>query len=110
MHIVKSKDTGEETALKKTGGKTHQEKKKHLPRGPTSYMQEMITISGGQGSVSLPESWVTIRVEEKPVGFMVDTGAQYSVLNQKDGPMSKKVAGCREQPGLNDMDGLQNSM
>ena len=37
-------------------------------------MQEMITISGGQGSVSLPESWVTIRVEEKPVGFMVDTG------------------------------------
>ena len=40
---------------------------------------------------------------------MVDTGAQYSVLNQKDGPMSKKVAGCREQPGLNDMDGNENN-
>ena len=45
---------------------------------------------GGQGSKPLPESWVTINVEGKPVGFMVDTGAQYSVLNQKDGPMSKK--------------------
>ena len=44
----------------------------------------------------LPESWVTINVEEKPVGFMVDTGVQYSVLNQKDEPMSKKVAGYRE--------------
>ena len=65
---------------------------------------------GGQGSKPLPKSWVTINVEGKPVGFMVDTGAQYSVLNQKDGPMSKKVAGCREQPGLNDMDGLQNGM
>ena len=29
-------------------------------------------------------------MEGKPVGFMVDTGAQYSVLSQKDGPMSKK--------------------
>ena len=69
-----------------------------------------IVTRGGQGSTPLPESWVTINVEGKPVGFMVDTGAQYSVLNQKDGPMSKKVAGCREQPGLNDMDGLQNGM
>ena len=44
-----------------------------------SYMQEMIGIRGGQGSTPLPESWVTIHVEGKPVGFMVDTGAQYSV-------------------------------
>ena len=49
-----------------------------------------IATRGGQGSKPLPESWVTINVEEKPIGFMVDTGAQYSVLNQKDGPMSKK--------------------
>ena len=42
-------------------------------------MQEMIGIGGGQGSTPLPESWVTIPVEGKPVGFMVDTGAQYSV-------------------------------
>ncbi|RJF74223.1 hypothetical protein D4Z77_08780, partial [Campylobacter coli] len=31
----------------------------------------------------LPESWVTIHVEGKPVGFMVDTGTQHSVLNKK---------------------------
>ena len=65
-------------------------------------------IGRGQGSKPLPESWVTVNVEGKPVGFMVDTGAQYSVLNQKDGPMSKKSSW--EQPGLNDMDGLQNGM
>ena len=40
----------------------------------------------------LPESWVTIHVEGKPVGFMVDTGAQHSVLNQRLGPMSKKTS------------------
>ena len=45
---------------------------------------------GSQGSKPLPESWVTINVEGKLVGFMVDLGAQYSVLNQRDGPMSKK--------------------
>ena len=33
MHSVKSKDTGEETALKKTGGKTHQQKKEAPPPG-----------------------------------------------------------------------------
>ena len=30
-------------------------------------------------------------MEGKTVGFMVDTGAQHSVLNQKLGPMSKKT-------------------
>ena len=86
MHIVKSEDTGEESALKKKQTKNRGKSppgKKHLPQGPTSYMQEMITIRGGQGSVPLPESWVTIHVEEKPVGFMVDTGAQYSVLTSR---------------------------
>ena len=47
---------------------------------------------GGQGPAPLPESWVTINVEGKPVSFMVDTGAQYSVLNQKFEPMSKKTS------------------
>ena len=79
MHIVRSKDTGEESALKENWGK-NPPGKKHLPRGPTSYMQEMIGIRGGQGSTPLPESWVTIPVEGKPVGFMVDTGAKYSVI------------------------------
>ena len=31
-------------------------------------------------------------MEGKTVGFMVDTGTQYSVLNQKLGPMSKKTS------------------
>ena len=31
-------------------------------------------------------------MEGKPVGFMVDTGAQHSVLNKKLGPMSKKTS------------------
>ena len=82
MHIVKTKDTRKESALKENQGKSPPGKK-HLPRGPTSYMQEMITIRRGQGSVPLPESWVTIHVEEKPVDFMVDTGAQYSVLTPR---------------------------
>ena len=47
---------------------------------------------GGQGPAPLPESWVTIHVEGKPVGFIVDTGAQYSVLNRKDRQMSKKTS------------------
>ena len=38
---------------------------------------------GGQGSAPLPESWVTIHVEGKLVGFMVDMGAQYSVLTPR---------------------------
>ena len=58
----------------------------------------------------LPESWVTINVEGKLVGFMVDLGAQYSVLTKEMDPCLRKVAGCREQPGLSDMDGLQNGM
>ena len=45
-----------------------------------------------RGVKTLPESWITIHVEGKPIGFMVDTGAQHSVLNQRLGPMSKKTS------------------
>ena len=45
-----------------------------------------------RGVKTLPESWITIHVEGKPIGFMVDTGAQHSVLNQKLGTMSKKTS------------------
>ena len=31
-------------------------------------------------------------MEGKPIGFMVDTGAQHSALNQRLGPMSKKTS------------------
>jgi hypothetical protein len=39
-----------------------------------------------------PESWVTIYVEGKPVRCMVDTEAQYSVLNKPTGPLSQKIS------------------
>lgn len=29
----------------------------------------------------LPEPWVTLKGEEKPVDFLVDTGAQHSIPN-----------------------------
>ena len=45
VHIVRSEDTGEESTLKENQGKSPPGKK-HLPRGPTSYMQEMIVIGG----------------------------------------------------------------
>ena len=40
-----SEDTGEESALKENREKSPSGKK-HLPQGPTSYMQEMIVIRG----------------------------------------------------------------
>jgi hypothetical protein len=39
----------------------------------------------------LLESWVTIYVEGKPVRCMVDTGAQYSVLNKPTEPLSQRI-------------------
>lgn len=38
----------------------------------------------------LPEPRVTFRVEEKPLGFMVDTRAQHLVHLKADRPMSSK--------------------
>ena len=63
---------------------------------------------GSQDSAPLPESWVTIHVEGKPAGFMVDTGAQHSVLNQKLGPMSKKTSLVQGAMGTKDIVGPQN--
>ena len=69
--------------------------KKNLKKGPKNPQNETPSLDshilyagedsdwGGQGSKPLPESWVTINVEGKPVGFMVDTGAQYSSLKPK---------------------------
>ena len=70
-------------------GMTHREK---TPPGTQVLYAGEDSDQGSQGSAPLPESWVTIHVEEKPVGFMVDTGAQHSVLNKKLGPISKKTS------------------
>ena len=53
VHIVRSKDTGEESALKENQGKSPPGKK-HLPWGPTFYMQEMIAIRGIRAQPSSP--------------------------------------------------------
>ena len=87
VHIVRSKDTGEESALKEKP--TREEAPS--PGAHVLYAGDDRDW-GGQGSTPLPESWVTIHVEGKPVGFMVDTGAQYLLLNRKDGPMSEKTS------------------
>ena len=39
---------------------------------------------------SPPKPRVTLKVEGKPTQFLVDTGAQHSVLLQTDGPISNK--------------------
>ena len=47
-------------------------------------------------------------MEGKPVGFMVDTGAQHSVLNKKLGPMSKKTSWVQGAMGTKSSGGLLN--
>lgn len=45
---------------------------------------------GERGSEPLPEPRVTRKVKGKPNQFLVDTGAQHSVILQTEGPLSKK--------------------
>jgi hypothetical protein len=46
----------------------------------------------GQGSEPIPEPKVPLKVEEKPMQFLVGTRAQHSGLLQTDGPTSKKTS------------------
>ena len=46
--------------------------------------------SGRWGLDPLPEPRVTLKVEGKPTYFLVDTGAQHSILLRADGPVSSK--------------------
>ncbi|MGE9806544.1 aspartyl protease family protein, partial [Escherichia coli] len=39
-----------------------------------------------------PEPRITLQVGGHPVTFLVDTGAQHSVLNQSPGPLSHRTA------------------
>ena len=63
---------------------------------------------GGQGPAPLPESWVTIHVEGKPVGFMVDTGPNTQSLTRKMDQCPRRPAGYKGPLELNDMNGLLN--
>lgn len=47
----------------------------------------------------LPEPRVTLRVEGKPVDFMVDTRAQNSVLLRADGPITDKKTWIQDATG-----------
>nr|NP_955590.1 p14 PR [Moloney murine leukemia virus] len=47
---------------------------------------------GGQGQEPPPEPRITLKVGGQPVTFLVDTGAQHSVLTQNPGPLSDKSA------------------
>ncbi|XP_048193187.1 uncharacterized protein LOC125344948 [Perognathus longimembris pacificus] len=47
---------------------------------------------GGRGQEPPPEPRITLDVGGQPVTFLVDTGAQHSVLNHNPGPLSDKSA------------------
>ena len=67
---------------------------------------------GGWRLDPLPEPRVTLRVERKPIQFLVNTGAQHSVLLQADECVSKKkkILGPRSHGHQNVfMDYLNNS-
>lgn len=49
-----------------------------------------LSDSGSRGSDPLPETRVTLRVEGTPVDFLVDTGAQHSVLCTPQGKLANK--------------------
>ena len=90
MLTAKNGGTGKTSALRGTR-REEQPRERESPLELEFYMLGKI-VTRSQDSAPLPESWVTIHVEGKPVGFMVDTGAQHSALNQKLGPMSKKTS------------------
>lgn len=53
-------------------------------------------IEGDGAQKPLPEPWVTLMVEGKPRDiFLVDTGAQHSILKQSLGKMSPNNLGCK---------------
>ncbi|XP_029410360.1 uncharacterized protein LOC115067138, partial [Nannospalax galili] len=60
--------------------------RRYTPFDPDSPDQE-----GGRGQEPPPEPRVTLHVGGQPVTFIVDTGAQHSVLTQTTGPLSKKT-------------------
>ena len=55
---------------------------------------------GGWGSVPLPEPRVTLRVEGTPNEFLVDTGAQYSVLLEPQGKLAGKTSWVQGATGM----------
>ncbi|XP_008565010.1 PREDICTED: LOW QUALITY PROTEIN: uncharacterized protein LOC103585736 [Galeopterus variegatus] len=65
-----------------------------MKRATSPYIRETgepsKTVPGSKKKPLLPKPRVTLRVEGKPTQFLVDTGAQHSVLLQTDGPLLNK--------------------
>ncbi|CAD7684308.1 unnamed protein product [Nyctereutes procyonoides] len=57
-------------------------------------LQDLAIVAerGSQGLAPLPEPRVTLKVEGQPVEFLVDTGAQHSVLLQPQGKLANKTS------------------
>ncbi|CAD7680251.1 unnamed protein product [Nyctereutes procyonoides] len=51
-----------------------------------------ILATGCQGQEPPPEPRITLKVGGQPVTFLVDTGAQHSVLTEAKGPLSSKTS------------------
>ena len=58
------------------------------------------------GSESFPESRVTLKVEGKPLDFLVDTGAENSLLLNQRGKCPPKLPGSKGPQGPNLTHGL----
>ncbi|KAK1346846.1 hypothetical protein QTO34_000706 [Cnephaeus nilssonii] len=55
---------------------------------------------GSRGSDPLPEHRVTLRVEGTPIDFLVDTGAQHSVLRTPQGKLANKKSWVQGATGM----------
>ncbi|CAD7671646.1 unnamed protein product [Nyctereutes procyonoides] len=57
-------------------------------------LQDLVIVAerGNQGSAPLPQPRVSLKVEGQPVKFLVDTGAQHSVLLQPQGKLANKTS------------------
>lgn len=89
VHTVKRKDTGLKHALERQQGE--------IPKFGNS--ETWTAIRGDGVWVHLPEPRVTLRVEGKPVDFMVDRRAQNSVLLRADGPITDKKTWIQDATG-----------
>ena len=71
---------------------------------------EDLDNEGSQGSAPLPEPRVTLKVEGQPVKFLVDTGAQHSVLLQPQGKLANKTSWVQGAMAPNNTHGLPEEL
>lgn len=89
VHTVKRKGTGLKHALERQQGEISK----------FGNSETWTAIRGDRVWVPLPEPRVTLRVEGKPVDFMVDRRAQNSVLLRTGGPITDKKTWIQDATG-----------